>query len=335
MNSALLGRVVTFILCLLLISPVASSAASAGQFVTGVSGPVAGYILDSNSGNLRPILGILGSSTLGKPMDLGYTLDQALTLGPRFAIVSASGNAELQILDLETSPPSAAAIAGVPSGPSVAVASLHATSAAVYHPEARQVWILTGLPQKPKVSHSIDLSLLGQVKQMAVRDDGQVLVFSAIDRGEESLYAWSAALESIRVLTPTVSIGGIAMTGNGGAIVADRGTNEVFAFWDAGGASIRQFLVGAEDGVASPVGVAVSASGRIHIANSASSTTMTLDPGGRFLSIQNCGCDISGVYPLKDFVYRLTNRMDRTIFLLDASTAEDRLLFIPTPEGER
>jgi len=62
---------------------------------------------------------------------------------------------------------------------------------------------------------------------------------------------------------------------------------------------------------------------------------MVVDPAGRFLSIQNCDCDISGVYPLKDFVYRLTNRFDRTIFLLDASAAEDRLLFIPTPEGDR
>jgi DNA-binding beta-propeller fold protein YncE len=321
-------------LALAIICPTLLASASIGaQFSANLSGPVLGYLFDANAGSLRPVQGILGSSTIGRPVELGFTLSQALTVGPRHVIASTDGQPDLLVLDLGASPFSITAIPGVPAGPSLAAASLHGTSAALYEAAGHRVWIVSGLPQNPAASYVIDLSMAGSVTQMGISDDGRVLVFSAEDRGAETLYSWTASSSGARMLMPVVSVGGIAMMENGAAIVADRAANEVYAVWDPGGAAMPQFLAGARDGVSIPVGVAVSAANRIYIANSGSATIMTLDSSGRLVKSQDCGCAVSGVHALRDSVFRLTNGLDRTVFLLDGSSSEDRILFVPKPEN--
>ena len=328
--SAQLRRLALAIVCAALLA----SASIGAQFSANLSGPVLGYLFDANAGSLRPVQGILGSSTIGRPVELGFTLSQALTVDPRHVIASTDGQPDLLILDLGASPFSIAAIPGVPAGPSLAESSLQGTSAALYDAAGHRVRIVTGLPQNPAASDVIDLSSVGTVTQMAISDDGRVLVFSAEDRGAETLYIWTASSSGARMLMPVVSVGGIAMMGNGAAaIVADRAANEVYAVWDPGGAAMPQFLAGARDGVSIPVGVAVSAANRIYIANSGSATIMTLDSSGRLVKSQDCGCAVSGVHALRDSVFRLTNGLDRTVFLLDASSNEDRILFVPKPEN--
>ena len=327
--SAQLRRLALAIVCPALLA----SASIGAQFSANLSGPVLGYLFDANAGSLRPVQGILGSSTIGRPVELGFTLSQALTVDPRHVIASTAGLPDLLILDLGASPFSIAAIPGVPAGPSLAAASLHGTAAALYDVAGHSVRIVTGLPQNPAASYVIDLSMTGSITQMGISDDGRVLVFSAEDRGAETLYGWTASSSSARILMPVGSVGGIAMMENGAAIVADRAANEVYAVWDPGGAAMPQFLAGARDGVSIPIGVAVSAANRIYIANSGSATIMTLDSSGRLVKSQDCGCAVSGVHALRDSVFRLTNGLDRTVFLLDASSNEDRILFVPKPEN--
>jgi hypothetical protein len=60
---------------------------------------------------------------------------------------------------------------------------------------------------------------------------------------------------------------------------------------------------------------------------------MTLDSSGRVLKAQECRCAVSGLYAFRDSVFRLTSRLDRTVFLLDGSSPEDRILFVPKPEN--
>ena len=324
-------RVVTGIFSLLLLS----SGAAAGQISLSLNGPVLGYVFDADAASLRPLHGIPGSSTMGKPVEFGFTLSQVLTLGARFFVASTSANPDLVVLDMATKPPAMTPISGASAaGPALAVASLDGTSAAFYEAGAQRAWIVTGLPKNPAVSHAVDLSSAGAVMQMAIRDDGRVLVFSASDRGVQTLYSWAES-SGVRPVTAVASVSAIGMTKNGGAIVADRGTDEVFAVWDAGGAAIRQFLAGAADGVSGPEGVGVSAGGRIHIANAGSATIITLDPSGRFLTSRECECEVSGLYALSDSVFRLTRALDRTIFLLDATSADDQIVFVPKPESAK
>jgi hypothetical protein len=78
--------------------------------------------------------------------------------------------------------------------------------------------------------------------------------------------------------------------------------------------------------------VAVSADNRIFIANADGDTVVALDSNGHYVSTLDCSCDLSGMFPLRDSVFRLTDSISRTIFLLDASSAEGRILFVPPPK---
>jgi hypothetical protein len=318
-------RFLTAVVCGVLLASVAAAA----QFTATLSGPVLGYVFDGDAQKLRPISGIMGSATVGEPVALGFAVSQVLTLDARHVIASTDSSPELLTVDLEVNPVVARAISGGQANPSQAAASLQGTSAAFYYAEAQQVLVVTGLPRNPAASHRVDLSRLGKpLTHMAVSNDGTLLVVALDDGGSEALYGWTASSDSARFLTAAVSIGGMAITGNGAAIVADRGADEVFAIWDAGGPAIRQFLAGNSDGVSSPAGV-VWNNNRIYIGNTGSATVTVLDSDGRYLETHSCSCTLSGVYPMRDSVFRLTDRIDRTIFLLDASSAEERIVFVP------
>ena len=114
-----------------------------------------------------------------------------------------------------------------------------------------------GLPQKP-VSRNIDLDHFGSsLTQMAVSNDGTLLVYAVVEGERESLYSWTPSSERARFLTSAALCRRYVRFANGAAIVADRGANEVFAVWDAGGSAVRQFLLGVQDGVLNPAGVAI------------------------------------------------------------------------------
>lgn len=326
MNSLIQFRLLTGLSLALL-----ASAAVGSQLSGGLSGPVLGYVVDGHEGRLRPLRGILGSATVGAPVDAGFALSQVWILDATH-VMATDASPEVLVLNLDASSESSVVISGVPGNPSDAVTSFQGTSAAFYYADAHEIRIVTGLPQKPVVSHSFNLSQPGRLTHIAVSNDGALLVYSVAENDGDALYGWSASSEAARLLMSANAISAVAITGSGAAIVADGGTNEVFAIWDAGGAAVRQFLAGEQDGVSNPVGFAVSAGNRIFIANAGTDTVIGLDANGRYLNTMECNCALSGVAPLRDSVFRLRDRIHRTIFLLDASSAEERILFVPPPK---
>jgi hypothetical protein len=300
-----------------------------------LSGPVFGYIFDNSSSRWYPLQGVPGSATVGVPIDPGFRSSQALLLDARHAIVSTENGDELRLLDMETRPPLVTTIARIPGIPANAVASAQGTAAAFYFPETRQAYIVTGLPEKPALVNQIEISpAMGTVTLKALGNDAQVLVFAVHERQAESLYSWTPASTFPRFLMASASIGGVALTANNSAIVADREANAVVAFWDAGGAAVRQFLVGDADGVSNPAGVVVSTNNRIYIAN-ATGSVLVLDHAGRPLRLLSCPCRPIGLYPVRDSLFRLTDRIDRTLFLVDARSNEERILFVPPGRSQQ
>jgi len=306
------------------------ASAVGGQSTATLSGPVLGYVFNAPEGKLRPLRGVLGSATIGDPLPFDFVITQAWTLDKSHVVVSTSATSELLALSLETSPLSVIAISRAPSDPSQASASVHGKAAAFYYAASQRIEIVTGLPGSPSVSQSIDLSFLrGQpLTHVAVSDDGTLVVYSIAEADRESLYVWTPSASS-RFVFSVVSVGGLAIAANGAAIVTDRGANEVFAIPDARNAAVSHFLLGERDGVSRPAGVAISTNNEIYIANTGSANLVTLDSSGRLLRTQDCNCDISGLNLLRDSVFRLTDGLERAVYLLEASPSGDRILFIP------
>jgi len=295
-----------------------------------LSGPIIGYVFDGNTGKMRPVQGILGSATVGAPIEADFAISQALTLDANHAVVST--DVALLALSLNGAQISPLAIPDVPANPTRMVASAQATAAAFYYPNAREVRIVTGLPQEPKYSAVVQLDRA--LTRMAVSNDGTVLVYASDEPDGNVLYAWTASSGASRFVTSAGTISGIAITSNGDAIVTDRAANEVFAVFDPGGGAVRRLLADVNQSISGPIGVALSPEGRILIGNKESGDVAVLDSSGRFIKTLHCDCAVSGVYPIRNTVFRLTDGIDQTIYLLDASSSEERIVFVPPPPQE-
>jgi hypothetical protein len=163
---------------------------------------------------------------------------------------------------------------------------------------------------------------------MAVSFDGSLLIYALKDENGESVYSWSPTSSVRRLIASAKQVGAMALTINGGAIIADRGANEVFAVWDVRGAATRQFLADSRNGVSAPVGIGLSVRNDIYVANADS--VLAMDSAGRVKHSRACACTPSGVYWVKDALFRLTDRGDRTVYLLDTGAA-DAVVFVPPP----
>ena len=300
----------------------------AAQSASSLSGPVLGYLFDRNTGKLRPVRGILGSATIGAPVEASFAISQLFPLDARYGIASIDSSSDLVALTLAGGQSSTVVLAGIPANPTRGALSLQGSAAAFQYPGAQEVRIVTGLPLEPHQAAIVPMDKA--VTQMAVNHDGTVLVYAVREGEGEAIYAWTANSGNPRFVTSAVSVSGIAISRSGDAIVTDRGANEVFAIWDVAGGAVRRLLVNEKEGVSEPVGVALSSGNRIYIANAGS--VMVLDSNGRFLKAHACNCTISGMYPFRDSVFRLTDDPGRTTFLLDTSFPDERIVFVPPPK---
>src|SRR5262245_10969807 len=78
---------------------------AAAQFPLSPSGPILGYVFDVNDRSIKAIAGVIGSSHIGPPVELGFSLTQAAILpGQASAIASSDRSPEVIVVGLETSP---------------------------------------------------------------------------------------------------------------------------------------------------------------------------------------------------------------------------------------
>jgi hypothetical protein len=144
-----------------------------------VSGPVLGFVSEG-AGGIRPILGLPGAATLGRPtwaarrsetVVFSPSRDYALALHlPDHRVDLLRGlSAAASAVDLPV-PAGAGRIAISPSG----------DTAVLYYPESRSVAVLAGLPEFPSLSWSLEVPhLTGGLAALAVSDDAGAVLLAA------------------------------------------------------------------------------------------------------------------------------------------------------------
>ena len=295
-----------------------------------VSGPVLGFVSEGPAG-IRPILGLPGAATLGRPtwaarrseaVVFSPTRDYALALHlPDHRVALLRGlSAAASAVDLPV-PAGAGRIAISPSG----------DTAVLYYPESRSVAVLAGLPESPSLSWSLEVPhLIGGLAALAVSDGaGAVLLAAGVDQSPVWLVSADGGAQVLSYVATAPSLAFLA--GSRDALIADGGAGTVTLARHGEGPIQLTQIGGAVEGVSRPVAVAAAAGNQsVLVANSAPAGVVTLSLAGGDPSVVPCNCHVTVLEPLAGgTTFRVSEPGEGPLWLLDTASSPPRMVFVP------
>lgn len=323
------------LLCLMLIPLCAALTgfAAGGTASSLMSGSILGFVWDPQAHNLRPVLGLPGSSYLGKTSPLGVDLADAA--------VSPSGDYALGITRDRLTMVEIRHLAGSVTvrevlrhaSPIDAVfISRNGTTAAVYRRRPNTYQILTHLPDAPAAGSELELPAShGPLTALAVRSAGPELL-AGFSNGESGAIYLLDSRGARRIVSLIEHPSAIAfLTGERDALVADHADNGVFLVRNISTNVATFRLASRTDGVDGPVAVAVSRDGKYgYVANASSKTILTLEFAGGPPVLHSCHCTPATLSPMNgNAVFRLTDPSQAPMWLFDGDARTPRIVFVP------
>jgi WD40 repeat protein len=306
-------------------------AASAQAQSVLVTGPSLGFTSEAHGTAIRSIIGIPGASALGNriPLDIHIT---AAAISPKqtFALAVRTEDAQLVLVDLRGSAPVIASIDAKSRVESIAF-SPGGSVAALYGHQTRTVQVIGNLPDAPELIQEFDVSQIpGSFRNVAVSDDGSSVLFSVAGADKVSIWVLDAtgAQWPVQAEQPTAAA---FFPQSSDAIVADTATQSAFIIKDVRHAASLVPLVTNENGLGSFAAVSASPDGQsVYLADRLSGTIAVVDMATRRAVTLSCDCQASAFNRLKgSSVFRLTEASREPMLVLDASSAEPRIVIVP------
>jgi DNA-binding beta-propeller fold protein YncE len=285
-------------------------------------------MFDPGNKALRPILGIPGAATLGRPLEVGVEFDTAAVSPLQDYVLLTTGEPRtVELLTLSHQPLAPKAIHGVERAPDLITFSPGGGSAALYHKYRGLIQVLTGLRTSPRVSAELYLSGRIPPSALAVSEDGGA-VLAGVDR---TVY-WVSPSGEVPLIKGLSKITAIAFTVGHAALVADGAKNLVYRVSAATTAAVVEVVAGPKEGVNNPVALALSRDNRhAFVANSKSGGIVKFDLQEKTAVEKiSCGCAPAVLDRLgADDVFRLTAASERPMWVLDAAGQKSRVVFVP------
>jgi len=307
-------------------------AASAQAQSALVSGPSLGFTSEAHGTAIRPILGIPGASILGDRIPLESRVRGAV-ISPKqnFAIAVRSDDAQALLIDLRSGAPVITAIDGVrPRVEAIAFAPTGSVAAFYVHRD-RTIQVIGSLPDAPQLIQEFDFSQIpGTFLDVAVSDDGANALLRVAEGSQSSVWVLDAsgAQWPIHAEQPTAAAFFPQSTD---AIIADSATQSAYVIRDVRHAASQVPLVAGNSGLSSFSAVSTSLDGRsVFLADSDSGkvAVVSVETGQPF--VVSCDCQTSAFNRLRGTsVFRLTEASREPMWILDASTAEPRIVIVP------
>jgi len=291
-------------------------------------GPQLGYIWLESDHTLRPILGVAGASQIGQSLVPAGTYIGAVTAASANIAILQDSDGSFDLMSLPSGSPVSLA-ANLPAGATMRL-SPSATSALLYTSGSSSASLVTGLLSTPQIS---TVKFGGPILDSAVADSGAV----SAEYSQGTSVALSVAAASGRASTVASlgSTGGLSfLPGRDDLIYADSTANTVTLVRSATSAPASS-LIQTASLLKSPSAVGISGSGRwaLVINNSANSATQTLtriDLNTLTSVSVACACKPTEAAVLTDDgAFRVTNVKSGANWIVDASKASPRTLFIP------
>jgi len=224
-------------------------------------------------------------------------------------------------------------VAGVTASPERVAFSPSGTAVAVY--AAGRIQVVQGLPDAPRVAGALSVGVSGRSSQasaaarsrrglgsFAVSDDGLYVLYA----DDQSIRLWGAGGENFTVMQADSSAVVAFAPGGHSAAAADP-AGGVALLGDVAGAGARRSL--AAPGMAYPVGLAFSADGwKLFLADAAARQVTAYDLAAGAQTVLSCDCVPAGLFPMGG-LFRLNEAGAAPLWLLDARSADARIVFVP------
>src|SRR5262249_2998106 len=172
----------------------------------------------------------------------------------------------------------------------------------------------------------------GRLQGMSIADDGSLALLNFITGEDATLLVVSA--NGSRWLLPAQRPSAAGFLANRhDLLIADDAAQEVFFILGIDQEASRVPVASFGDGFDAISGVAASDDGlRVFISSKKTGTVTMVDVAAKVSTALPCNCQATGFQPLKgSSLFRLSDPSDGPIVLLDASSAEPRIIVVPIP----
>ena len=292
-----------------------------------VDGPVMGFVLEKSAG-IRALRGMPGAATLGPALarDLGYT-QIAFAQQRDYALGITQIGAQVVLLQSLTGRPRAG-LMDLPAGVERVATSPSGDAAAFYYAGSRSVLVVTGLPDSPVVSWSLEApGLQGGSAALAVSDGGAAVLIA----GGAQVY-WMAPDLGARFLAVVGGSPSVAfLAGSSDAVVADGTLSRVMLVRDPKGEAQVSLIGDAAQSVSRPVAVAASLDNRrVFVANGEPGGVVSLSLAGEDSPLISCDCTPTGLDRLAgESTFRLTEAGKGPVWIVEGAGSTPRTVFVP------
>src|SRR5437588_4930174 len=231
-----------------------------------LNGPDLNWVFDPSAGAVRRIIGMPGAAYQGPPKRVDFQIASAV-ISPdgRYALAVRDSDKQVFLLSFASREPAYSAIGGLVSASGRIFISPGGAAAAVCaaagdRPEdCRTVMRLAGLPDSPVVSDAVAFD---RVDTLAIDDSGAILAAASDDAGSLLLYTGKDGAK--RPIGHAGLLRGLAISADGNtAVFADAASSTLIRIDDLPRAAAFTVIAGADQGIAGPIGVAMSRSGRM------------------------------------------------------------------------
>lgn len=297
-----------------------------------INGPILGFVPDASGAAIQPIIGVLGASVVGPPLLLDSEIRNAV-ISPKqnYALATRGDNAEVVLIRLGLDSVTMTSLDRFRAGADLIAISPSGSAAATYTHDTKVVQSITGLAQAPEAGFEFNASdIPGRLQAMAISDDAALALLNFTTGNDSTL--WVVNSTGSRWLLPAQHPSAATfLAGRHDAVIADDAAREVFLIRGVDQEASRIPVASFGDGFDRIAGVAASADGlRIFITSTKSETITLVDLETSLSTALPCHCVATGLHPLKGTsVFRLSNPSDGAVAVLDASSAEPRIIVLP------
>jgi hypothetical protein len=299
------------------------NAQSSSSSLVGI--PSLGFVYDGNLNAIRPILGVPGAATVGAPLDIGFAVAHAAAAAQlRFVLATSVDDGRVRLARIQQSAPMVRLIDGALVSPDRMVLSPSGRAALLYSQNTARLQIITGLPDAPAVTEELAADGLGSAADLAVSDDGAVVLFVA---DSNSVWLFNSNSGWMQISIPGV-IAAVCFRPDGSDGLAISRSGELYTI-QAGGATSYYGQI-AVDQTSNPVAIRLSRDGRrAHVAY-AEGWIAEFDSASGLLKTISCDCRPTALDPVNSAaVFRVNDLSTGPVMLFDGSGANLRMWFVP------